>query len=380
MERHDIAIVGAGPVGMTLALALKDAGLDILLLDARARGAARHDPRVLALSHGTRLTLERLGIWSLLPATPIETIHVSQQGGLGRTVLDAREYGQPALGYVVGAGPLAAALDDALAAAGIPIRNHAAVTGLAPGANDAILSLADGSAVSARLAACAEGLIDGADDAPLVERDYAQHAVICVATPATGHGNRAWERFTPQGPLAVLPCGHDCAIVHTASPADADALLALDDDAYLARLQSHFGDRLRFASVGERARYPLKLRYRPEPVGQRTVWLGNAAQTLHPVAGQGYNLALRDVWACAQVILRAGGDPGAADTLATYARERRLDRSGTIRFTDTLVRLFSNAVAPLQHARGAGLFALDLLPPARHFVAKRMMFGARAWP
>jgi len=142
MERHDIAIVGAGPVGMTLALALKDAGLDILLLDARARGAARHDPRVLALSHGTRLTLERLGIWSQLPATPIETIHVSQQGGLGRTVLDAREYGQPALGYVVGAGPLAAALDDALATAGIPIRNHAAVTGLAPGANDAILNLA----------------------------------------------------------------------------------------------------------------------------------------------------------------------------------------------------------------------------------------------
>ncbi|WP_284189553.1 FAD-dependent oxidoreductase, partial [Zoogloea oryzae] len=112
MERHDIAIVGAGPVGMTLALALKDAGLDILLLDARARGAARHDPRVLALSHGTRLTLERLGIWSQLPATPIETIHVSQQGGLGRTVLDARGDGQPAIGYLVGAGPLAAALDD----------------------------------------------------------------------------------------------------------------------------------------------------------------------------------------------------------------------------------------------------------------------------
>jgi len=168
--------------------------------------------------------------------------------------------------------------------------------------------------------------------------------------------------------------------VHTAEPAAADALMALDDGAYLARLQSHFGDRLRFASVGPRARFPLKLRYRPNPIGQRTVWLGNAAQTLHPVAGQGYNLALRDVWACAQVLLRAGGDPGAAETLATYARQRKLDRNGTIRFTDGLVRLFSNAVAPLQHIRGAGLLALDLLPPARHFVAKRMMFGARAWP
>ena len=380
MERHDIAIVGAGPVGMTLALALKDAGLDILLLDARARGAARHDPRVLALSHGSRLTLERLGVWAQLRATPIETIHISQQGRLGRSLLSAADYGLPAMGYVVAAGDLAAALDDALAAAGIPILDHSSVAGLAAGADDVIVSLTGGNPLTARLVACAEGSIDG-DDAPeLVERDYAQHAVICVATPVEGHAHRAWERFTPQGPLAVLPCGHDCAIVHTADPAEADALMALDDDAYRARLQAHFGDRLHFAAVGPRARYPLKLRYRPNPVGQRTVWLGNAAQTLHPVAGQGYNLALRDVWALAQVLLRADGDPGAADTLARYADARRLDRQGTIRFTDGLVRLFSNAIPPLAHARGAGLFALDLLPPARHFVAKRMMFGARAWP
>lgn len=380
MPRHDLIIVGAGPVGMTLALALKDSGLDILLVDARARGAARHDPRVLALSHGSRLTLERLGVWAQLRATPIETIHISQQGRLGRSLLSAADYGLPAMGYVVAAGHLAAALDDALAAAGIPILDHSSVAGLAAGADDVIVSLTGGNPLTARLVACAEGSIDG-DDAPeLVERDYAQHAVICVATPVEGHAHRAWERFTPQGPLAVLPCGHDCAIVHTADPAEADALMALDDDAYRARLQAHFGDRLHFAAVGPRARYPLKLRYRPNPVGQRTVWLGNAAQTLHPVAGQGYNLALRDVWALAQVLLRADGDPGAADTLARYADARRLDRQGTIRFTDGLVRLFSNAIPPLAHARGAGLFALDLLPPARHFVAKRMMFGARAWP
>ena len=379
MPRHDLIIVGAGPVGMTLALALKDSGLDLQLVDARPRGAARHDPRVLALSHGSRLTLERLGVWAQLRATPIETIHISQQGRLGRSLLSAADYGLPAMGYVVAAGDLAAALDDALAAAGIPILDHSSVAGLAAGADDVIVSLTGGNPLTARLVACAEGSIDG-DDAPeLVERDYAQHAVICVATPVEGHAHRAWERFTPQGPLAVLPCGHDCAIVHTADPAEADALMALDDDAYRARLQAHFGDRLHFAAVGPRARYPLKLRYRPNPVGQRTVWLGNAAQTLHPVAGQGYNLALRDVWALAQVLLRADGDPGAADTLARYADARRLDRQGTIRFTDGLVRLFSNAIPPLAHARGAGLFALDLLPPARHFVAKRMMFGARAW-
>ena len=379
MERHDLAIVGAGPVGMTLALALKDAGLDIVLVDARPRGAARQDPRVLALSHGTRLTLERLGIWPHLQATPIETIHVSHQGGLGRSLLQAAEYGLPALGYVAAAGDLATALDNALATAGIPVRDNASVSGLAAGAEDVLISLADGSHLSARLAACAEGAIQGTDD-DLVERDYGQHAVISIATPAEAHGQRAWERFTPQGPLAVLPCGSGCAIVHTAAPGEADALMALDDQAYLARLQAHFGTRLRFASVGPRNRYPLLLRYRPNPVGQRTVWLGNAAQTLHPVAGQGYNLALRDVWSCAQTLLRAGGDPGAADTLAAYARARQLDRQGTIRFTDGLVRLFSTPAPALKHLRGAGLFALDLLPPVRHFVAKRMMFGARAWP
>jgi len=380
MPQHDVAIVGAGPVGMALALALKDAGLDLVLLDARPRGAARHDQRVLALSHGSRLTLERLGVWARLPVTPIETIHISQQGRLGRSVLRATDYGQPALGYVVGAGALAAVLDDALVASGIPVRDQSAVSGLAADADAVKLRLADGSHLSARLAACAEGQIDAPDDTPLVRRDYAQHAVISIATPTTPHHGRAWERFTPQGPLAVLPIGSDCSIVHTADAAEADALLGLDDEAYLARLQGHFGDRLRFAAVGPRARFPLGLRYRPDPVGPRTVWLGNAAQTLHPVAGQGYNLALRDVWACAQVLLRAGGDPGAADTLAAYAHERRLDRQGTIRFTDALVRLFSNEIGPLAHARGAGLLALDLIPPARHFVAKRMMFGARAWP
>ena len=380
MNRHDLVIVGAGPVGMALALALKEAGLDMLLVDARPRGAARDDPRILALSHGTRLTLERLGVWEHLPATAIESIHVSHQGGLGRTLLQAEEYGQPALGYVVAAGDLAAALDDALMAAGIPLHEHTTVSRLVPGADDVLVSLADGRNLPARLAACAEGSIVSDEDVPLVERDYGQHAVICVATPATPHHGRAWERFTPQGPLAVLPCGHDCAIVHTAAPTDADALLALDDDAYLERLQAHFGQRLRFAAIGPRARYPLVLRYRQEPIGRRTVWLGNAAQTLHPVAGQGYNLALRDVWACAQTLIRAGGDPGSAETLAAYANARRLDRNGTIRFTDTLVRLFSTPFGPLKHARGAGLFALDLLPPARHFVAKRMMFGARAWP
>ena len=140
--------------------------------------------------------------------------------------------------------------------------------------------------------------------------------------------------------------------------------------------------------MSKRLRYPLVLRYRRSAIGQRTVWLGNAAQTLHPVAGQGFNLALRDVWALADTLLRhcsdlapgAQRDPGNTRVLSDYARRRGLDRLGTIRFTDTLARVFSNDIAPLRHARGAALFALDVCPPLRHFIARRMMFGARAWP
>jgi 2-octaprenyl-6-methoxyphenol hydroxylase len=182
--------------------------------------------------------------------------------------------------------------------------------------------------------------------------------------------------------------------VHVARPETADELLALDDTAYLARLQAHIGGRARLAGVGPRLRYPLVLRYRRSTIAPRTVWLGNAAQTLHPVAGQGFNLALRDVWALAETLLSARDeaarqvpgatgaafDAGAARILAAYADARGLDRLGTIRFTDTLVRVFSTDFAPLRHARGAALLALDLLPPLRGFIARRMMFGARAWP
>jgi len=379
MKPADIMIIGAGPVGMALALALKDGPHSVALVDARARGAARHDPRVLAMAHGTRLTLERLGVWSALPATTIRHIHVSQKGGGGRTRIEEDDYGVDGLGHVVRAGDLAAVLDDAIAAAGIPVIDEceAAPDAGLPGR----LCLTHGDtreALDCRLIACAEGGMR-ADDPGIEVRDYHQHAVICMATPAQPHGDTAYERFTPEGPVALLPCGTDFAVVHTASPDQADALLALDDAAYLARLQSAFGQRLRLVGVSDRERFPLQLRVRRQPVGERLVWLGNAAQTLHPVAGQGFNLALRDVWALANLLIDST-DPGDAATLAAYLRARAIDRRGTIGFTDSLVRLFSNDIGPLKHLRGLGLLALDLAPPLRHFVAKRMMFGARAWP
>ncbi|QID17149.1 2-octaprenyl-6-methoxyphenyl hydroxylase [Nitrogeniibacter mangrovi] len=379
MTSTDILIVGAGPVGMALALAVHGGPHRVTLVDARERGAARRDPRVLALAHGTRLTLERLGVWGRLPATPIRRIHVSQQGGAGRTVIEEDEYGIDGLGHVIRAGDLAAALDDAVAHAGIAVLDHceAAPDPGLPGR----VRLTRGDTVdtlSCRLVACAEGGMR-ADDPDIEVRDYDQHAVICMATPAQAHGHTAYERFTPSGPVALLPCGTDFAVVHTAPPERAETLLALDDAAYLATLQQAFGTRLRLVGVSRRERFPLQLRVRRHPVADRIVWLGNAAQTLHPVAGQGFNLALRDVWALGEQ-LRGADDPGSPAVLAAYLRQRALDRRGTIGFTDSLVRLFSNDIGPLRHLRGLGLLALDLAPPLRHFVAKRMMFGARAWP
>ncbi len=357
-----VAIVGGGPAGMALALALRQKGVASEIFEARERSVVRHDHRVLALSDGSRQILDWLGVWSGLPKTPIATIHVSQRGGFGRTVLQASEMDLPALGWVVAASDLIAALDDAVTEHGIAYRDNQSV------------SAADTAGFS--LTAFAEGRIEpGAGSL----RDYGQHAVLCNVEVADPHRNVAWERFTGDGPLALLPLGNRYSVVLTCADAVVEAVKALEDAPFLALLQQRFGSRHRFIAATPRVAYPLGLRYRPNPVAARQVWLGNAAQTLHPVAGQGFNLALRDIWELA-VALAAAPDPGAPDVLASYARGRRADRHGAIGFTDLLILGFATEFAPLRHLRGAGLLALDLRPSLRAFVAKRMIFGARAWP
>lgn len=396
---HDLLIVGAGTVGLSLALALRDSGLRIAVVDARPAGAARGDARVLALSWGSHQILQRLGVWNTLTphATAIGTIHVSQRGGLGRTLIHAQDYRQPALGYVVPAGQLASALEEALHAGGahggdatrpcppggIELFHQQTVTRLEPQHDRILLHTASGLTLSGQLCACAEGAIS--DTQAIDTRDYQQHALIATAQADLPTDGTAYERFTADGPVALLPYGRGYAVVHTTSPQEAARCMALSDDDYLCHLQTHFGARVRLSRLSERGCYPLGLRFRRDPVGARTVWLGNAAQTLHPVAGQGYNLAARDVWALASLLLRHdpcqhGDDLGAASRLADYRAARQLDRLSTVGFTDSLVRLFSNDHPLLHHARGAGLLALDLTAPLRHVVAKRMMFGARAWP
>jgi len=375
-EHVDILIVGAGPVGMTLHLALAADGLKSLLLDRRPHQAQQADPRALALSHGARQLLEQIAAWPARAATPIETIHISQKDGFGRTLIDRTDYDLPALGYVVRyrdlAGALAANLaDDA-------VLSEAEILDITPGDDHVTVSLRHAGelrSIQTRLLVHAEGT--PGDDPDVTVSDYAQHAVICEVTPTPGHNKRAWERFTPDGPLALLPLGDEYSVVFTLPPAKADAVLAMDDAAFTAALQAQFGGRLRFTKPGQRSRFPLTLRLRDPLVKDNEVWIGNAAQTLHPVSGQGFNLGLRDAWQLAEILLADGVD---RSSLTRYAAHRRLDRKGGALFTDGIVRAFSNDFGPLRVARGLGLLALDLFPPARHFVAKRMIWGGRAWP
>lgn len=358
---NSVAIVGGGPAGMALALALKQQGVGAEIFEARTRDAVRQDARVLALSDGARQILDWLGVWRGVAATAIETIHVSHRGGLGRTEMRAADLGVPALGWVLPAHTLIAALDAAVTAAAIPYREQRKV--------------GVGDTVNFALTAWAEGAVE---PEAAKTREYGQHAVLCTARTAAPHRHVAWERFTGEGPVALLPLKDEFAVVLTCAEDRAGEIAALDDGAFLVVLQARFGDRHRFTAVGPRVAYPLGLRYREQPVAERQVWLGNAAQTLHPVAGQGFNLALRDIWELARAVGGAA-DPGDPAVLAAYARGRRLDRRGAIGFTNLLIDAFASDFPPLKHARGAGLFALDLLPPLKHFVARRMMFGARGW-
>ncbi|MGK2952565.1 MAG: FAD-dependent monooxygenase [Thiobacillus sp.] len=375
----DVLIVGAGPVGAVCALALQQQGVSARVLEAQPADA-RADTRILALSHGSRLILDRLGVWSRLDdATPITRIHISQRGALGVARLSADEVKVPALGYVLPYASLTVALKEALADAGIAVDYGVAVTNIESGADAAMLHGADGRSVAAPLVVVADG--GRGDDAPppRFERDYDQMAVVCEVRTELPHANQAYERFTPQGPAAALPKGDGYALVWTASNADAQRIAALPDDEFLAELYRHFGGRQgRFLQASPRKTFPLKLAYIGSEAADRVVRIGNAAQTLHPVAGQGFNIGLRDAWELANLCGDTPADSiGNAAMLAAYARGRRADVLGGVGFTDFLVRVFSNDIAPLRHARGLGLLALEVLPPLKAFVARRMIFGAR---
>lgn len=378
MPALDVAIVGAGPVGATLAVLAAGSGLRFGLFEART--GPSHDRRTLALSHASRERLEEAQAWPREAATAITSIHISQRGGPGRTLLRASEQRLPALGYTVAYAALEAALDARLAAAGIPVTYGAECRGIELDAQTATLRFASGEPVQASLLVLADG---GANAARIpgiafMEKDYQQRAVVGAVRCDRAHEGRAYERFTPRGPMALLPVGDRYALVWTATPAEADRLLALDDPAFLAQLQEAFGDRAgRFVAVSDRASFPLKLRAINTPVALRTAIVGNAAQALHPIAGQGLNLGLRDAATLASIVMGApAGRLGEAAMLSAYRDARRRDASRGIAFTDFLVSAFADARRIPTWGRGLALAALDLFPPARRVFAERMIHGA----
>jgi 2-octaprenyl-6-methoxyphenol hydroxylase len=378
----DIAVVGGGPVGAALGLALAAGNVEATVLESRHEDSPTGDPRPLALSYGSRLILERLGVWQALgPVTPIEQIHVSQQGGFGRVAMRASEAHLPALGYVVEYGRLHAVLGRALRERMPHCTTGVKVSALRSAPEFAVVEFTqDGmpQTLAARMAVIADGgALEGVGDTKVV--DYHQAALVARVSSELPHRHIAFERFTPNGPIALLPCGNDLALVWTMRAEVAQHLCKDRDETFLVHLRQQFGERLgAFIAVGPRSFVPLALRLERDSMPSRAVRIGNAAQTLHPVAGQGFNLGLRDAWELAGEILNAKpAEIGTTAMLAAYRRRRRIDRRGSIWFTDSLVRVFSNDIAPLRIARGLGLALLGSLPPAKDFVVRRMTFGAR---
>jgi len=382
----DVVIVGAGPVGATLALALADGDLDVLVLDARAAGETLRGDRSLALSHGARLIFERIGVWGALAATPdaatpITRINISQAGGFGAMELAADEQGVPALGYVVSYRALQAALDAALARSRVALRHATTVSTVGGTSAYAAVTLAatESEPLLARLAAVADGT--GASVAGITRRrhDYGQVALIAKVWSRNPHDGLAYERFTPDGPMALLPEGDHYGLVWTATPERAQSLLAEDDGAFLAELARRFASPGgAFTKIGERRSFPLAMEYASKPATARCVVLGNAAQTLHPVAGQGFNVGLRDAWELSQIVLDTPRDAvGEGPMIDRYLRARRTDRIAGIAFTHGLVRIFGNDAPIVRWPRGLALTLLGAVPAAKRVFTHAMLFGLR---
>ncbi|GGB95358.1 FAD-dependent monooxygenase [Pseudoduganella buxea] len=370
----EIAICGAGPAGMALAALLVKRGMAgerIVLVDAKSLEAASADPRSLALSWGSRQLLEQVGAWPL-PATEIHQIHVSRKGQFGRSMITRDEQDVPALGYVTRYGDVVKVLAGVCERLGVRSLRPARVTRIDEAPEQVHLVLADGGSVDAAIVVQAEGGLFGEQADKAVKRDYGQTAIIAQVSTSAPVAHRAYERFTGEGPLALLPQDDGYALVWCVRPETAESLLALGDAAFLKKLGETFGERLgTFTGATRRLAFPLGLNA-GMPGSARIAAIGNAAQTLHPVAGQGLNLGLRD----AAVLARLLAQDATPDMLSQYAALRRQDRDVTVKLTDTMARIFAND-SPIQALLGVSLAAIDVIAPARSLLAELMMYGRR---
>lgn len=382
-QHQSVVIVGGGPVGLVLALSMQQQGLSATVIEARQQGAAYQDKRALALSYGSKMILEQLGVWSAVKThvTDINTIHVSQRGSLGRAKLRADEHDLPALGYVVSYGVLMQALDGALNAQ--DVLYEAAATAIRQNNESAEVdfNLAGNSKrFSCALLVIAEGG-RGLENMPTLQRDtkaYGHDALVSKVSCELPHNNIAYERFTPTGPMALLPNGErDFSLVWTGEKDTIDRLMRLDDVTFLSELHDAFGDRVgRFLSVQKRMNFPLVKSQLENNHTPHMVVIGNSAQTMHPVAGQGFNVGLRDATALMkQLLATPTADWGSQAMLEAYRKTRARDTKGGLLFTDFLVSLFNNDVIGLSGMRSAGLGLLDVLKPVKDVLVSKMSYG-----
>src|ERR1700736_1611713 len=378
--RVDVAIIGGGMVGASLAVALAGSCVSTMLVEGTAPGSRAQpsfDDRTTALGNASRRIYQALGVWERLApeAAAIRAIHVSDAGRFGFARLSAEEQGIEAFGYVVPNRAIGAALWNKLQDATdtllrVPARpDQVQIT-------DTGIKFALGTeSVSARLAVAADGAHSVLRAAAGIEadvEDYDQIAIVANVAADRPHDGTAYERFTQSGPLAVLPLDDGShGLIWTCNPERATEVMSFDDATYLRELQARFGWRAgRFVRAGTRASYPLKLTRAVATVAARTVLIGNAAQALHPVAGQGFNLGLRDAAMLAEVIANAQGDAGAAQLLRRFEQWRAHDRRGVVHFTDALVKLFADSRPGVGLLRNLGLLMFDLIPPAKSALAR----------
>lgn len=392
---YDILIVGGGMVGASLAVALKSQPYRIGLIDAFSFGQSQqpsYDDRSIALSYGSSLIYQGLGLWNQLQSkvTSIQQIHISDKGHLGVTRLTAKQEKLPALGYLVESRILGNLLYQELKSSNIDLINPAEViaTTTAQDALDITLNKSSGKhqnkkqnkqeTLSCKLLVAADGanskvrqLMGGTVN----KQPYNQTAIVANVTPEKPHDNQAFERFTSNGPIALLPLTENrCSLVWTHRPEEVEDILNLSDKDFLQALQKCFGYRLgRFIKAGRRSAFPLALSKAQQLTSTRTVIIGNAAQTLHPVAGQGLNLGLRDIAQLAELVANQQHEIGSSDMLDAYAAARQPDRNTVIKYTDSLVKLFSTDSEWLGHSRSAGLMLVDRFPPLRKLLTRQSM-------
>ncbi len=385
-----IIIIGGGMAGATLALALShltEGRLGIDLVETVAPESHHHpgyDGRAIALAQGTCRQLTAIGVWPALMsgATAITQVQVSDRGHLGKVRLDAQDYRVPALGYVVELHEAGQRLFTLLRQApGVRLHCPATVTTLTRRRDDVAVALDNGGVLTGQLVVAADGSHSPAARQCNIrwrQQDYRQLAVIANVTTAVPHRGRAYERFTEHGPLALLPLsGGRGALVWCLPESRREEIDAWDDDRFRDALQLAFGWSLgRIAAVGQRQVYPLHLRTASHHIAHRLALVGNAAQTLHPIAGQGFNLGLRDVMTLAETLagaLRRGADPGEFSVLQCYQQRRQPDQAGTVGITDGLIDLFANPLPPLVFARNLGLLAMARSPWLRDALARRTL-------